>query len=135
MCSGYSPECHKRQNKTFSFGFHSALPQHAPFISLQALCQQHRRFILRPCPWLWHRKPFVKQCGSNESRMNVKIKLNAKTGLIVYARLRFISISTCRFFHCLFQHFAMNSVIHLPGNKCLSLSFIFKPQLGSVHNE
>lgn len=29
----------------------------------------------------------------------------------------------------------MNSVIRLPGSKCLSLSFIFKPQLGSVHNE
>lgn len=79
--------------------------------------------------------PFVSNSAGQMNREWMrKLNLMPKQGL-QHARLRFIPISTCLFLHCLFQHFAMNSVIHLPGRKCLSLSFIFKPQLGSVHNE
>lgn len=123
-----------KDKQDFFFWFSFSSPATCLSASLQALCQQHRRFILSPCPWLRHRSLLSNSAGQMNHEWMRKLNLMPKQGLR-HARLRFIPISTCLFLHCLFQHFAMNSVIHLPGRKCLSLSFIFKPQLGSVHNE
>lgn len=81
----------QKTNKTFSFGFCSAVPQHAPFISLQALCQQHRRFILSPCPWLRHSSLLSNSAGQMNHKWMRKLNLMPKQGL-QYGRLRFISI-------------------------------------------